>query len=111
MDINNEIEKIKKVLEVAGFSEEKTEKTIARIGEVLLAKIMVEALERKGYKSESGDFDAGNVEKFLEENYSVDEMQELSKEVGTKFMTEYFANILQGVSDKKLEKVKEIISA
>lgn len=110
MDIaTNEIQKIKKVLEILDFQPEEIDKTVSQIEKIMTAKIFAEALERKNFKSSNGEYNDEEVQKFLNDNYPQDKMAVIVKEVGTKFVTDYFANILKNVPEEKLKEVEDLI--
>lgn len=107
----NEIQKIKKALEILGFSEREISKQINEMGKLLMVKILTEALEKKGYKSIDGSFNSSNIEKFLKENYSQEEILKISKEISAKFIADYFANITKNVPNEKRVEVGKIIDS
>ena len=106
-----EIQKIKKILEILDFSESEISKQLDRVGKLLMMKISIAALERKGYRSIDGKFDQIGMEKFLKENYSKEEIKNLSKEVGFKFIDDYFANIMKNITDERKVKIEAILNS
>lgn len=109
--IIHEIQKIKKVLGVLDFTEQEIAKQLDKIGKLLMMKISIEALEKKGYRSIDGKFDYVGIEKFLKENYSQEEIKNISKEIGTKFIVDYFANIMKDITNEKRIKIETILNS
>lgn len=107
--IQHDIQKIKNVFKILDFSEKEITKQLARIGQLLMMQISIEALARKGYKTNDGKFDYNDIEKFLKENYSQEKVKNISKEVGNKFITNYFANVLKNISKEQETKIKAIL--
>lgn len=112
MDItNNEIKKIRKVLEILNFKPDEIDKAVVQIEKIMTAKIFTEVLERKNFKPKNKKYDFEEVRNFLDDNYSKDEMAAVVKEVGTEFIANYFSSILKNVSEDKFEEIKVAIQS
>jgi hypothetical protein len=119
MDVDNKliqqnIQKIEEIMKILNFSDKEIKKQTKDLGEVLLMAIIAKVFEGKDNQIIKETFGKENlneeeIKKFLENNYSKEELQNLIKEELTKIIAEYFGIILKGTSEEKLLAIEKVL--
>lgn len=108
--INEEIKKVKKILEVLEFSTADVEIQLEKLEHLIMADVVKEVLTEKKYISENGTFNQDEIASFLQENYTENEIRVLMKKVFEDVAAEYFSKILENVSKEKMQLIEKIMS-
>lgn len=109
--IEKEVEKVKNVLKILDFSEEEINEHLGKISNLLLLNIAADILISKGYRSKDGKLDISEIENFVKENYSADEIKKVVEKSAVEVIRDYFEQILDGVDKEKIAQIEEVINS
>lgn len=104
-----EMEKVRKVLMILGYSDAEAGVQLDKLGNVLMMEIAAEALLKKGYESKSDIPNKEEIADFLQEHYSEEEIKELIGDVSNNVVGGYFAEIMKHISDEKKVLIKKML--
>lgn len=111
-NISETFEKIKTILKILDFSDEQIIKQMKELGEVMIMSIWLRFSETKNNQSLQTlkqEFTQENLEKFLNENYSKEEIQDIIKQESEKIITDYFTEISKNASEEKLSAIEKVL--
>jgi len=107
--IQKEADKLKKVLKILNFSEDSANEEYKKLIDLITLNVSLDLLSKKGYKSESGEVDAKEIEEFIKDNYTPEEIKVAIEESVNKTTKNYFSTLLKDVPAEKIEEIEKII--
>ncbi|EKE25411.1 MAG: hypothetical protein ACD_5C00169G0001 [uncultured bacterium] len=109
--IDAEIKKTLEIFSTLELPEVEKKQHIKNLKNALLMDMVAEAFAEKGQMMEDANFTQDDVEDFLTDNYEENEIEEILQRVSRDVVVEYFSKILKNVSEDKLVKVNDILTA
>ena len=107
--VKEEIEKVRQILEILNFSPAEINARMQKLTELILLNISTNLLLEKNYRSKNGKMNFEEIEKFIKENYSPNEVKKIVKESATATIADYFEQILKNVSKEKLAQIEKML--
>lgn len=108
-EISKDIEKIKQVFMVLGFSDSESEQHLDKIGNILTAKFITVLLKNKGFQKQEVNDDE-EISEFIKTNYTPEEAKSIIEGESKIFLKNYFETILKDVKEEKLAEINTIMS-
>lgn len=107
---SGEMQKLRRALEVLGFSQESIDSQLERLGNTVLLAVINRVAEEKGdvqVEAESPE----QIQQFLNEHYSQEEIAALLREEGEKKIQGFLDAVTANVDRAKVSEIESILAS